>query len=442
MLIFPLQNVLAVSPSDQSCEPWCSVRCSELNGDLQAECGGCTSTHECWPGSDEFPGAATGGFPRVKPSTCGSKTVCFSEIVTADDLRAPEKAQHTHVRRLPGFLNEGNVTTVVSSLAVWRGQREVVTDADSERLTKETWALRRDASDGDFGALLRRVEELAWEIDASEGWGLLPAGRQLGRGIQLFRCDNHVYHPGGGVFNPKHHDSGSLVTVVLMLSPSRDYVGGSFQTLEVGGTLRQWPFDRGDALVFCANKYHSVGPLLSGRREVLIFEFADDSLSTEQILGSLAWSEAAGADFRNLAIPSATAMVTFNKGDATTLTEGCLWVVLAGTGCVLSSHAPPQGQAAASNRKSFGEPGLLRELLQWLLEQSTVHRLRALELSAATRDAESRLCLTHVTDEHVIMAAIPYTPVIVWLTSLGEAAVFRVAEELTRTLSSHRKLLV
>lgn len=37
------------------CEPWCSNSCRELEGDIIAECGGCTSDSACAPDADGFP---------------------------------------------------------------------------------------------------------------------------------------------------------------------------------------------------------------------------------------------------------------------------------------------------------------------------------------------------------------------------------------------------
>ena len=41
-----------------ACEPWCTAPCSELNGDVQYECGDCLGAqHTCQPGAPDYPGA-------------------------------------------------------------------------------------------------------------------------------------------------------------------------------------------------------------------------------------------------------------------------------------------------------------------------------------------------------------------------------------------------
>lgn len=110
------------------------------------------------------------------------------------------------------------------------------------------------------------------------------------------RCvELHVYAPGGGLGDPKHFDGGSVVTVDLMLDD--DFIGGKFQTHEKneqrhphdgtmsteavaghgGGdatsTIKQYEFNKGDAIIFPSLKYHQVGEITQGCRKVLVLEF-------------------------------------------------------------------------------------------------------------------------------------------------------------------------
>ena len=57
-----------------------------------------------------------------------------------------------------------------------------------------------------------------------------------------------------------------------MLSSTREFEGGAFQTYEADGSMKSHPYEQGDAIVFPSHKYHSVAPILSGRRSVLITE--------------------------------------------------------------------------------------------------------------------------------------------------------------------------
>ena len=38
----------------ERCENWCENRCSELSGDVRAECAGCGENYACRPGADAF----------------------------------------------------------------------------------------------------------------------------------------------------------------------------------------------------------------------------------------------------------------------------------------------------------------------------------------------------------------------------------------------------
>ena len=75
----------------------------------------------------------------------------------------------------------------------------------------------------------------------------------------------HEYTIGGAVSDPKHCDSGSLVTMSVLLSDPRDYTGGCFTTLELDGSVTEFAdIRRGDGLLFVSEKWHSVQPVLSG----------------------------------------------------------------------------------------------------------------------------------------------------------------------------------
>ena len=86
------------------------------------------------------------------------------------------------------------------------------------------------------------------------------------------RCaEVHEGQRGGSLNDPRHFDVGSVVTVDILLSD--DFTGGTFTTLEQGGELLQHSFELGDALIFPSYKYHSIQPIQSGVREVLVVEY-------------------------------------------------------------------------------------------------------------------------------------------------------------------------
>eukprot|EP00966_Prymnesium_polylepis_P215724 4995213-Prymnesium_polylepis.1 len=63
-----------------ACEPFCADACTELNGDVSAECGACEADKRCWPGSPDF---------RPRRPLCGSPptaaaAVAFLHAATSD----------------------------------------------------------------------------------------------------------------------------------------------------------------------------------------------------------------------------------------------------------------------------------------------------------------------------------------------------------------------
>ena len=75
-----------------------------------------------------------------------------------------------------------------------------------------------------------------------------------------------------GHLHHTHYDAGSLLTIGIMLSSTHEFEGGAFQTYEADCSMKSHPYEQGDAIVFPSHKFHSVAPILSGRRSVLITE--------------------------------------------------------------------------------------------------------------------------------------------------------------------------
>lgn len=81
------------------------------------------------------------------------------------------------------------------------------------------------------------------------------AADALVAGLELRCAELHEGAVGGALGDPRHFDSGSVVTIDVMLArPGVDFEGGHFETLEPDGTMRRHVFERGDALVFPSYK--------------------------------------------------------------------------------------------------------------------------------------------------------------------------------------------
>jgi hypothetical protein len=106
---------------------------------------------------------------------------------------------------------------------------------------------------------------------STDSWGLLAAPGVEGGQVRV--CEYHDYTVGGAVSHPKHCDSGSLVTMSVLINDMSDFTGGAFTTLEADGTVTRYDdLQRGDGLVFVSEKWHSVQPVLSGCRRTLVTE--------------------------------------------------------------------------------------------------------------------------------------------------------------------------
>lgn len=126
--------------------------------------------------------------------------------------------------------------------------------------------------------IYKKLRQAAVEADKKEGWNLLPKDKNVPLGA---RCiEFHEVEPGGALSDPNHRDTGSLITVDIMLSNSEndehgqgDFTGGELciPNLKTGEMIPQ-NFNRGDAVLFVSHRRHMVKPVTSGQRRVLVME--------------------------------------------------------------------------------------------------------------------------------------------------------------------------
>lgn len=117
----------------------------------------------------------------------------------------------------------------------------------------------------------QRIVALGRNCDQSH-WGQMAGAGLPESELGIRYVEYHRMVQGAGLANPKHYDSGSTVTVDIMLTDTEEFDGGQFRTLEADGKFQAYDFEQGDALVFASHKYHCVSALTSGKRSVLVTE--------------------------------------------------------------------------------------------------------------------------------------------------------------------------
>ena len=188
-------------------------------------------------------------------------------------VMAVDAAQFTRVRKCSGFMSPAEVQRVLRTVRLL-GLQPYTSDPagdvthDGEPIHCTTYLNTDGIFARRFPRLRRRILALAAKACAAEGWGwdLSTCG--------TVRCaEYHEMLSGAALADMDHYDEGSLVTIDILLEAAGS--GGIFQTVEPGGALCTHDFCQGDALVFCAHKYHRVSPVTSGRRQVLVVELWD-----------------------------------------------------------------------------------------------------------------------------------------------------------------------
>jgi len=121
-----------------------------------------------------------------------------------------------------------------------------------------------------FPGLSQKLRNAILEIDQSD-WKV--ATKFDKESLNWRTVEFHEYSPGGQLSQKLHFDSGSIVTIDVMLAePGTDFEGGDFTTPEPDGSRKHHSFKKGDAVLFLSHKYHNVMPVTKGKRAVLVAE--------------------------------------------------------------------------------------------------------------------------------------------------------------------------
>ena len=129
--------------------------------------------------------------------------------------------------------------------------------------------------------ILNKIITAMKNTDKNE-WNLLSSKDINKNNINIRVIEYHHYYKNGGLFDNNHFDGGSILTCVCMLSnPNTDLDGGILMTKEVDGKLKKHLLNKGDIAVFPSHKYHCVGEITNGEREVLVIELWDGYRGTE-----------------------------------------------------------------------------------------------------------------------------------------------------------------
>lgn len=181
------------------------------------------------------------------------------------------EAQATRVVRVPRALSPKQVRQVLEVHGRLRGVCGVSNKKHGGGA--QNWCTCFLHTDGIFSHALpklrQKILDVAAAADEAQGWGLLSGAPSP----PTIRCvELHTVGPGGALPQRKHFDTGSLITVDILLSPTSEFEGGTLTTLETDGTMLPQPFECGEARVFVSHKFHCVLPVTAGQRQVLIAE--------------------------------------------------------------------------------------------------------------------------------------------------------------------------
>ena len=184
-------------------------------------------------------------------------------------------AQTCAVKRVPSFLDAADIAAVRrlrDTHALTHGPAKEVRRGWKTTYLNADGLIRTHAPE-----LLERLRGLIHLVDSSIFANASDQRRHASVAEEMLaalepRCvEYHACTTGGALQDPGHFDSGSVVTIDVMLG--HEFQGGAFLTREADGTMTEHRFALGDALIFPSYKYHTVSPVTAGLREVMVVEW-------------------------------------------------------------------------------------------------------------------------------------------------------------------------
>ncbi|KAL9189397.1 hypothetical protein ACHAXT_009072 [Thalassiosira profunda] len=176
-------------------------------------------------------------------------------------------AQRTQVVRLEKFLSSeeiDNIHKVARSELASFSEGEKRGDAWNVLYLQHNDVFKRRLPD-----LRQKLLDAARRVDSDSKWHLFDRVDH----VNIRVVEYHQMQDRGELADLKHYDLNSLITMDVMLSEPESFEGGDLQTLEANRILTKHTFEQGDALLFVSHKYHCVGRVTSGRRNVMVIEF-------------------------------------------------------------------------------------------------------------------------------------------------------------------------
>ena len=214
----------------------------------------------------------SGELDDVDQASCSSSSDSCEQGDSSEDevdqdyaalgLLAPGVAQRTNVVVLPQLLSLDEIAELRRHVAAVQAQHAVgVVQRGTDGLQSDAgvWRTCYLHTQGHFAEhcpqLRLKLLNAIKQVD-EDNWQCL-SGRDS-ETIHFRTVECHQYCTGGQLSERKHYDSGSLITLDVMLSqPGVDFEGGSFITPNADGTVNRPPVNQGDGIFFLSHKYVS-----------------------------------------------------------------------------------------------------------------------------------------------------------------------------------------
>jgi hypothetical protein len=253
---------------------------AEADGDIQAATQKYATAYRQWPSLDSCIAAGIPIDVRIEAVRAGyldrpgnvlldvvdvqrareSSAVCSSKRVLsdADILVLDEIQKHIHHKQPPLVNNPENLRHCNKQACMMNNPPDYTLQSQAPSIVGKILHFAQQAwSEGDWSGPGGPLEDI-------HGDGV--------KGLSIRVIELWEYSVGGGLTDPYHYDTDSIITIVTLISDPEDFEGGNFRTFEVGDSHKTYDTGKGESVAFVSHKYHNITNLVRGCRKSLVME--------------------------------------------------------------------------------------------------------------------------------------------------------------------------
>jgi hypothetical protein len=237
----------------------------ECDGDFPAAVKLYKRAFRLWPALDSL---VDGGIPKTVREETEAAGLWFEGMINSIDMVEARESKVMHCSTLlaPSDLNAIDLIQAV----IKEGESALDNNPQNSRHHLKVNTMMNNPPDypmqGQASEAVNKMLAFAAQAWDEAGWGCEGGPLEAIAGgvpsLSIRLVESWDYSVGGGLIDDYHHDTDSVLTLVVLLSHEDDYEGGVFRTNEVDDVQLEHPMCQGDCAVRVFDRnLHSRMPL-------------------------------------------------------------------------------------------------------------------------------------------------------------------------------------